>query len=109
MNLALLGSFDEVPFAEGWTRERAIALLGGGELDLTKAPPGQEAQLTATALLGSVKIVVPPGARVSMSGVSLLGSRELLVAPADGPQIAIRGIAILGSIEVKEAIAVAVV
>jgi hypothetical protein len=107
MNLAILGSFEEVPFAEGWTRERAIAFLGGGVLDLTKAQPGDQARLTATALLGSVKIVVPPGSRVSMSGVSLLGSRELLVAPAGGPQVAIRGIAILGSVEVKEAIAVA--
>jgi hypothetical protein len=36
-----------------------------------------------------------------MSGLSFLGGREVTVEPNGGPEIAIRGIAILGGIEVK--------
>jgi hypothetical protein len=38
-----------------------------------------------------------------MSGLSFLGGREVTVEPDGGPEIAIKGIAILGGIEVKSA------
>jgi hypothetical protein len=102
MNLAVLGGFGKKPFAPGWKKETAAAVLGGGEIDLTSSPPAPDGgHLTAVALLGGIDVRVPPGSRVSMSGLSFLGGREVTVEPNGGPEIAIRGIAILGGIEVK--------
>lgn len=101
MNLAVLGGFGKRPFAPGWKKETAAAVLGGGELDLTLSPPAENAKLTAIAFMGGIEVRVPPGSRISMSGLSLFGGREVTVEPNGGPEIAIRGIAILGGIDVK--------
>ena len=100
MNMALFGGFAKAPPAPGWKRETAVAILGGGELDLTRSAPGEDARLTAIALLGGIDVRVPEGARVAMSGLSLLGGREVKVVPGDGPVIRIRAIAILGGVAV---------
>jgi hypothetical protein len=53
MNLAIFGGFGRRPLAPGWQRETAVAVFGGGEFDLTAAPPGPNARLTAVAILGA--------------------------------------------------------
>jgi hypothetical protein len=45
MNLAVLGGFGERPIPPGWTNETAVAILGGGDIDLTQSPPGESARL----------------------------------------------------------------
>lgn len=102
MNLALFGGFEKQPFAPGWTKETVVALFGGGELDLRHAPPGEAARLTAVALFGGVEIIVAPGTRVSMSGASVLGGRSVKVQSGEGPEIAMKLIAVCGGIEVKD-------
>ena len=102
MNFALFGGFGTRPLAPGWQKETALAVLGGGEFDLTSAPPGESARLTAVAILGGIKIVVAPGSRVTMSGVSFFGGRDVKVTPADGPAVHVRAVAVLGGVEVKE-------
>ena len=102
MNIAIFGGFDKRPFAPGWTKQTVVAILGGGDIDLTSSPPGDGARLTAVAVLGGVEIVVQPGTRVTMSGLSLFGGRSVTVQPGDGPEIALRAVAILGGVEVKE-------
>lgn len=102
MNLALFGGFEKQPFAPGWTKETAVALFGGGDLDLRGASPGDDARLTAVAVFGGVKIVVAPGTRISTSGASVLGGRSVRVQPGEGPSIAMRLIAVFGGIEVKD-------
>ena len=101
MNIALFGGFGKTPLAPGWRRETAIALLGGGDLDLAGAPPADGARLTAIAIFGGIGVRVPPGARIAMSGLSLLGGREVKVSPGDGPTISIRAIAILGGVTIR--------
>ena len=100
MNLAMFGGFGKVPPSPGWRRDLAVAVLGGGELDLTHAEPADDAQLTAIAFLGGIDVKVPEGARVSMSGLSLLGGRDVKVEPGDGPTIRIRAVAVLGGVSV---------
>lgn len=103
MNFALFGGFGKRPLPPGWTRETAVAILGGGQFDLTSSPPGPQARLTAVSLLGGVEITVPPGSRVRMSGLSLLGGREVEVNPGEGPEFRLHAVAILGGVTVKEA------
>ncbi len=102
MNLAILGGFGKRPFPPGWTKQTAVAVLGGGEIDLTQSPPGEKAQLTAIGVLGGIDITVAPGSRLTVSGFSLLGGRDIKVEPRDGPEMHLRLIAVLGGIEVKE-------
>ncbi len=103
MNLAVFGGFDKRPFAPGWTKETLVAVLGGGDVDLSASPPGPDARLTAVAVLGGLDIIVAPGTRVSMSGFGLFGGRSVAVSQTgDGPEIRMSLWAVLGGIEVKE-------
>ena len=61
MNVAVFGGFGARPLAPGWVKETAVAVFGGGELDLRGAPPGENARLTAVAILGGIEIKVAPG------------------------------------------------
>jgi hypothetical protein len=100
MNLAVFGGFGEAPPPDGWRRSTAVAVLGGGELDLTRTTPGHGARLTALAFLGGIDVRVPEGARVSLSGISLFGGRDVKVEPGDGPAIDVRAVAVLGGVSV---------
>ena len=76
------------------------------ELDLSNSPPGPGARLTAVAILGGFKVLVAPGTRVSVGGLGLLGGRSVKVSQdGGGPEIRMSLWAILGGIEVKEAVA----
>ncbi len=101
MNVALFGGFGKAPFAPGWKRETALALLGGGDLDLGAAMPADDAQLTAIAVFGGIDVRVLTGARIAMSGLSLFGGREVKVPPGDGPTIRIRAFAIFGGVTIR--------
>ncbi len=101
MNVALFGGFAKAPFAPGWRRETALALLGGGDLDLGAVTPAADARLTAIALFGGIDVRVPAGARIAMSGLSLFGGREVKVPPGDGPTIRVRAFAIFGGVAIR--------
>ncbi len=101
MNVALFGGFGKTPLAPGWRRQTALALLGGGDLDLGAATPADDARLTAIAILGGIDVRVPPGTRIALSGLSLFGGRDVEVPPGDGPTIRIRAFAIFGGVTVK--------
>lgn len=101
MNVALFGGFGKAPLEPGWKRETALALLGGGDLDLGEVTPADDARLTAVAVFGGIDVRVPAGARIAMSGLSLFGGREVKVPPGDGPAIRIRAVAIFGGITIR--------
>jgi hypothetical protein len=103
MNIAIFGGLNRRPFPPGWTKETVVAILGGGEIDLSSSPPGPDARLTAVAILGGVKILVAPGTRVSVSGFGMFGGREVKVSQrGDGPGIKMSLSAFLGGIQVEE-------
>jgi hypothetical protein len=102
MNIAILGGFGKRPLAPGWKRETALALLGGGEFDLSEAPATEGNQLTAIAGLGAIKIRVAPGTKVTMNGFSFLGGRDARVAPGEGPELHVTAVAILGGVRIEE-------
>lgn len=56
---------------------QATAVMGECTLDLRTAEvAGMELEITATAIMGAVKILVPAAAEVEMDGWCVLGSRE---------------------------------
>ncbi len=101
MNIVVFGSFGKRVLASGWKRETAIALVGGGDFDLTGIEPGENARLTAVAILGSVNLVVDDNTNVTMGGFSLFGSRNVEIKGGDGPPIRVVGFVLFGSVNIK--------
>lgn len=101
MNIAVFGSFGQRVLASGWSRETAVALLGGGDFDLTGVVPGDGARLTAVAIFGGIDVIVDEGTQVTMGGFSLFGSRVVKVTPGDGPAMRVRAVVFFGSVEVR--------
>ncbi len=87
-------------------RTRAIAILGGCELDLRHAEiPGSEVVITCFAILGGIAITVPEGVEVDLSGFTLVGGRELALAETrrrpGTPLVRVRAFGVLGGISVE--------
>jgi hypothetical protein len=97
MNVAVLGGF-----GRKWHRQIALALLGGGQVDLTNVASGENPSLTAIAIFGGMDVLVEEGTNVNMTGFSILGGREEAdIAAGDGPAVRIRAIAIFGGVKVR--------
>jgi hypothetical protein len=102
MNVAVFGGFGHRPLGPGWKRETALAVFGGGEFDLSDAPPSEGARLVAIAVFGGISVEVAPGTRVTMHGFSFLGGREAAVVPGDGPELHVTAVAVLGGVSIEE-------
>ena len=85
-------------------RSRAFALLGGIELDFREAimPPGVT-EISVFCMLGGLEITVPPELNVELSGIPILGGFENNAGTGSpgGPTLRIKGVAVLGGVEVK--------
>lgn len=81
----------------------AVAVMGGCELDLTRARITGEAVIDVLAWWGGIEITVPPGWQVINRVVEVLGAFEdkTASAPANAPRLVIRGSVIMAGIEVK--------
>ncbi|WP_447004346.1 DUF1707 SHOCT-like domain-containing protein [Saccharothrix isguenensis] len=85
----------------------AVAIMGGVELDLTKARFAQgETTIHAYALMGGVEIIVPEDITVRVEGIGFMGAFEDVThkgAPTipGGPVVRIMGFAMMGAVEVK--------
>jgi predicted membrane protein len=91
------------------------AIMGGAQLDLRLAtiPPGEEAVLDITTMMGGVEIVVPPTWSVSTPIVPFMGGVEdkrLAPLPVESgpserdtsaPHLIVRGLVIMGGIQLK--------
>jgi hypothetical protein len=82
-----------------------VALMGGCSLDLRQAfIEGSEVTITVLALMGSVRIIVPREIPVEVEGLAILGSKKSRLGDheprGDGPVVRIRGLALMGSLEV---------
>jgi hypothetical protein len=84
---------------------KVYALMGGVLLDFREASLFEgETVVEVVALMGGVTIVVPPEIDVQTDGTGLLGgfsSVSNLSKQADAPLLRIRGVAILGGVDVK--------
>lgn len=85
----------------------AKAILGSIELDLTEAVLEQrELTISATSILGEVKLIVPEGVMVVDEGMAILGDRDMSLTrdqpyTAETPIVHVRGFTLLGSVEAK--------
>lgn len=87
-------------------RTTALTVCGGVELDFRDAalPPGVT-EIQAFALMGGVEVIVPPGIAVDARGFAVMGGfdhmDDSLERTSDRPVLRIRGMAIMGAIEIS--------
>lgn len=83
----------------------ALALCGGVELDFREAvlPPGIT-EIRILAVMGGVEIIVPPGTAVDARGLAVMGGFDHMdesgAGEPDRPILKIRGLAVMGAIDV---------
>jgi hypothetical protein len=83
----------------------AVAVMGDVVIDLRGAEvPRGDVDITATAVMGDVKIFVPDGVDVQLSGIAVMGDKKVKVreAPAGqtAPRVVVRATAIMGDVKV---------
>jgi hypothetical protein len=88
-------------------RLNAIAVMGGGDIDLREATlPAGEVTITLFAFMGGFDVIVPPGVDVEVSGFAFMGGRDIKLSgeqpPPGAPRIHIRAFAVMGGIDLKE-------
>jgi hypothetical protein len=83
---------------------RAVAFMGGIELDLTDAGLVPGAYLTLRAVMGGIDVVVPSDWRIEVMGRSVMGGIGNLTDPdavgEDAPLLLIDAFAVMGGIEI---------
>ena len=105
--LALLGGSDRKGAWIPPKKLHTLALMGGAGLDFREAHFGPGVtEVNVLAVMGGVDIIVPPGVTVEASGFGIMGGFEghsQTVASADpsAPVLRIRGLAVMGGIDVK--------
>lgn len=83
---------------------RVFAVLGGVELDFRDAVlPPEGTVVDAACVLGGLEVTVPPELSVRVEGTGILGGFEdsSRGEPGARPRLLIRGVAVLGGVEVK--------
>ncbi len=105
MAVAILGGFSRKGDWVAPKQFSAVAILGGGEIDLREARFAEPVvTINVVAIMGGVEITVPDDATVRVNGVGLMGafdhSSSGTGAPG-GPTIVVNGVAIMGGVDVK--------
>ncbi|WP_340556582.1 DUF1707 SHOCT-like domain-containing protein [Streptomyces sp. GSL17-111] len=102
---ALMGAFVRKGH---WVAPRtftAVAVWGGGEIDLREARfEDREIVIRATAVMGGVHIVVPPDAEVTVGGVGIMGGFDHSATGGGAPgavRVKVTGLAFWGGVSVE--------
>ncbi len=99
------GNFRKIG-AEDFRGGDAVAVMGGCEIDLTNAHIDQEAVIDLVAFWGGIELRVPRNWIIENRVTPLLGGIVLRLknpTSGDGPRLIVRGSAIMGGIEIRNA------
>ncbi|MEJ6018881.1 DUF1707 SHOCT-like domain-containing protein [Corynebacterium sp. H113] len=92
-------------------RHTAVAIMGGISLDLRRARlSSAHTEIFAVAIMGGIEVIVPEDIRLRVTGQGIMGgfgsttANTVTIAghelPPDAPEVIIRGVAIMGGVEV---------
>jgi hypothetical protein len=103
--VAIMGGFTR---KGGWVvpaNFSAVAIMGGGELDLRDARFAERVvNIHAVTIMGGIEIIVPDDAEVHVTGIGFMGAFEhgsTGVGQPGAPTIVIDGLAFWGAVDVK--------
>jgi predicted membrane protein len=103
----IMGDTEEQNDSQKFEGGEASAVMGSYELDLSRAEiAGEEADLYAKAVLGSVEVRVPERWRISVKGNPILGAVEDKTRmdpdpPENRKTLNVHSTAVLGSVEIR--------
>jgi hypothetical protein len=104
--IAIMGGYEKKGEWMPPRRLHSLAIMGGAGLDFREAkmPPGTT-EVNILAIMGGVEVLVPPGLAVETHGFGLMGGFEGVDQAGvdtdpDAPRLVIRGMAIMGGVEV---------
>lgn len=92
----------------------SITVMGGNDLDLRNATlSARETVINAFAVMGGIDIIVPDDVRVIDDGIGVMGGFELRDdpssttshdhLPSDAPVVRVRGLALMGGVDIIRA------
>lgn len=105
--ISVLGGSDRTGSWVPPQRLTTIAVMGGVGLDFREAKFGPGVtEVTILVVCGGVDVIVPPGLTVETAGFGLLGgfdsySQTVMSDDPSAPVLRIRGLALMGGVEVK--------
>ena len=83
----------------------AVAVMGGGQLDLTQARfAEQECTIQIFALMGGVEVIVPEDITVRVNGMGFMGGfdhKGTHQGPPGSPVLTVNGFAFMGGVDVR--------
>jgi hypothetical protein len=87
-------------------RMRAVAIMGGGDIDLRDAElESSEITITAVAIMGGIDVIVPAGVDAELSGFALMGGNDCKVPsqdlPPGAPRVRVRAFSLMGGIDLR--------
>ena len=101
--VAIFSSLTSAMDSRDFRSADAVAVFGHNRLDLRRASFGAgRPHLSAVAIFGRVEVQVPPGTRISGGRVPILGRVEYRTRGGDGPALEVDGVALFGSVVVRE-------
>ena len=91
----------------------AIAVMGGGEIDLREAEfDTEELHIRAICIMGGISIIVPEGIDVDLGGIAIMGGKDAKLAPVPlipgAPRVRVTAVCIMGGVDVRSKKPVAV-
>ncbi len=103
---SIFGSVKKVVVSKSFRGGEIVAIMGGAEIDLSKADISGRARLNATNIMGGTELIVPSDWNVQSNVVAVLGGVEdkrdprfLRIEP--GKILVLEGVCLLGGIEIK--------
>ena len=83
----------------------AVAIMGGGEIDLRQARYAEPVvNIHVVTIMGGIEVIVPEDANVRVTGIGIMGGFDHSVSGSGqpgGPTIVVNGVALMGAVDVK--------
>jgi hypothetical protein len=83
----------------------AVAVMGGGEIDLRQARYAEPVvNIHLVTIMGGIEVIVPEDANVQVTGIGIMGGFDHSVSgpgQPSGPTIVVNGVALMGGVDVK--------
>ena len=105
--IAVMGGSNRSVASSEFVGGDVFAVMGGCDIDLRNAKITREAVIDVVVFWGGIEIKVPPGWRIENRIAPVLGAvvdKTSNSAPPTAPVLVVRGSAIMGGIEIREAI-----
>jgi hypothetical protein len=103
-SVAIMGGVGRSVASSDFLGGDAVAVMGGCEINLSAAKITKEAVIDVLAFWGGMDIRVPRGWRIENETTAILGGvadKTDRDVPAGAPTLIIRGVAIMGGVEIK--------